>query len=211
VSKPAGHGSFFAFGAKGYDSDSDESGGEAQGGYTAPSGTTKQDHFNLGDGFGDVHEDDEDHEDIGNGGFGANWNMTAAKSSGSKDADDADWGAAREQAEVSKAREAERKAREEKLHAEAELAKNQRLADAAARGEEVRAQREEEAANEARMREQKEKEAEEKKKAARDAARAELAGVTQTVDLDEQRNIMKQFETNYTEADGASPSSDFGF
>ena len=74
-------------------------------------------------------------------------------------------------------------------------------------------QREEEAANEARLRERKEKEALEKKKAARDAERAKLQAVEQSFDLDEQRDIMKQFENNYMgdEADGSSPNSDFGF
>ena len=147
---------------------------------TVPEPEKDEDDFNLGD----AHDDDDDNDDLGNGSFGGNWSMATsepATTSAGKDIDDEDWGAAREQAEVAKARDAERKAREEKLRIEAEQAKNQRLADAAARGEEVRAQREEAAAIEARLREQKEKEALDKKKAARDAERAKLLAVKQTV------------------------------
>jgi len=215
--KPANHGSFFAFGAKDDDSDSDSEGeikAEDEGKASEP----VKNEFSLTDGFADANDDDEDNDDAEDGGFGGNWDMSAlstskpAAASAAKDDDD-DWGAAREQAEVAKARDAERKAREEKMRAEAESAKNQRLVDAAARGEEVRAQREEEAANEALLREQKEKEAKDKKKDAREAARVELQAVEQTVDMDAQRDIMKKFENNYMgdEADGASPSSDFGF
>lgn len=214
--KPSGEESFFAFGGNNDDSDS---GSEGEVKAPEEKQSVAEKDFNLGDGFGDPQDDDDDdnddNEDLGNGGFGANWSMTSSKPTDAKndEDDDDDWGAAREQAKVSKEKDAERKAREAKLRAEAEQAKNQRLADAAARGEEVRAQREEEAANEARLREQKAKEAEEKKQAARDAAKAELEDVQQTVDMDEQRNMMKKFENNYIgdEADGASPSSDFGF
>jgi hypothetical protein len=212
-SKPVEHGSFFAFGSKGDDSESDSSDGEIlPSEATVPEPEKDDDDFNLGD----AHDDDDDNDDLGNGNFGGNWSMATsepAAASAGKDIDDEDWGAAREQAEVAKARDAERKAREEKLRIEAEQAKNQRLADAAARGEEVRAQREEAAAIEARLREQKEKEALDKKKAARDAERAKLLAVKQTVDLDEQRSVMKQFDIDYMgdEADGASPSSDYGF
>mmetsp|Transcript_23713 Transcript_23713/g.35875 ORF Transcript_23713/g.35875 Transcript_23713/m.35875 type:complete len:1380 (+) Transcript_23713:62-4201(+) len=214
--KPAGEESFFAFGGKDDDSDSGSDGEVKPPEEKQPASTEKD--FNLGDGFGDAQENDsDDNEDLGNGGFGANWSMSASKPTVAKkdteDEDEDDWGAAREQAKVSKEKDAERKAREAKLRAEAEQAKNQRLADAAARGEEVRAQREEEAAIEARLREQKEKKAEEKKKAARDAAKAELEDVKQTIYMDEQRDIMQQFENKYIgdEAEGASPSSDFGF
>jgi len=91
--------------------------------------------------------------------------------------------------------------------------KNQRLVDAAARGDEIRAQRIEDEANEARLREQQEKDAEDARKAARDAARAQVQAVEQTVDLDAQRDIMKQYEQNFLdkESGSASPSSDFGF
>ena len=212
ASKPADHGSFFAFDSKLDDSDSDTEDGEIPQSQTSASAPNKDDDFNLGD----AHDDDDDLDDVGNNDFKGTWSMASSEpvaATTAKDVDDDDWGLAREQAEVSRARDAERKAREEKMRAEAELAKNQRLADAAARGEEVRAQREEVAANEARQRERKEKEALEKKKAARDAERAKLLAVKQEVDLEEQRDVMRQFESNYMgdEADGASPSSDFGF
>ncbi len=99
------------------------------------------------------------------------------------------------------------------MKAEAEMAKHQRLASAAARGEELRAQRLEEEANEARLREQQEREAEEARKAAREAVRAQVQSVEQTFDLESQRDLMKQYEQNFLEKDlgSASPSSDFGF
>lgn len=210
-SKPPEHG-FFAFGSKGGESDSDSEDGEIPQTEVASSERNKDDDFNLGD----AHDDDDDNDDMGNNEFGTNWIMATSEPAGAaaaKDADDDDWGAAREQAEVAKARDAERKAREEKVLAEAELAKSQRLADAAARGEEARVQRDLRAAEEARLREEKEKLASERKQAARDAERAKLQSVERTVNLDEQREIMKQFETNFMgdEADGASPSSDYGF
>jgi len=180
---------------------------------TAPAA---KDNFDLGGGFGDAAEDDED--DDMNGGLGANWSMakplstTTVQDDGEDDADD--WGAAREEAAAAMEREAERKAREEKIRTEAELERKQRLADAAARGEEILAQRKEEEENAALLRVQKEKEAEEKKKKAREAARAELQSVEQTVDLDAQRDIMKQYENFGMDGelgDGSSPASDFGF
>jgi hypothetical protein len=74
-------------------------------------------------------------------------------------------------------------------------------------------QREEEEEAEALQREEEEKEAEEKRKKAREAMRAELGSVEQTVDLDAQRDIMKHYEQNLEKemAGSSSPSSDFGF
>ena len=154
--------------------------------------------------------DDEDHDDD-DGDIAANWNMKTATNNASqgKLADDDDWGAAREQAAATKAREAERKAREEKMKKEAEELKNQRLADAAAQVEELRAQREEEEVKNARLREH---EADEARKAAREALRAQVQSVEQTVDLgDSQRDLMKQYEQSFLDNGSASPSSDFGF
>jgi hypothetical protein len=93
------------------------------------------------------------------------------------------------------------------------VVKTQRLADAAARGKEVEAERLEKEANEVLKREQQEKEADDARKAARDAARAQVQSVEQTVDLDAQRDIMEQYEKSYLDKDigSASPSSDFGF
>jgi len=67
---------------------------------------------------------------------------------------------------------------------------------------------------EARLREQQEKEAETARTAVRDAARAQVQSVEQTVDLDAQLDIMKQYEQSFLDKEnggGASPSSDFGF
>ena len=67
---------------------------------------------------------------------------------------------------------------------------------------------------EARLREQQEKEAETARTAVRDAARAQVQSVEQTVDLDAQLDIMKQNEQSFLDKEnggGASPSSDFGF
>lgn len=217
--------SFFAFGSKGdsdsdSDSDSDGGGPTSQGGKGNASSAPKEE-FDLGDGFGaSLHDDDED-DDIGHGGMAANWNMSKpvakAASNDGDDANDADkdlWGAAREKAAASKVKEAERKALEEKIIADAEIAKDRRLAEAAARGDEIRLQREEEAANEARLREQEEREAEEARQLARDEARAQVNSVEQTVDLDATRDIMKQYEQSFLDKElggSASPSSDFGF
>lgn len=210
--------SFFAFGNKddSDDSDSDEEPLQS-GGPTSDKGmhAASASEFKLGDGLGDLHDDDND-DDLANGGMTATWNMAkpVTQSAAKKDGDEDDaWGAAREEAAAVKAREADRKAREEKVKADAELAKTQRLADAAARGEEIKAQRLEDEANEVLKREQQEKEAQEVRNAARDAARAQVQSVEQTVDLDAQRDIMKQYEQSFLDKDigSASPSSDFGF
>lgn len=217
--------SFFGFNEKEDDSDSDSNDEDSSakrnavsqqpgGGKTFGQATASE--FQLGAGLGDFHDgQDDDHDDeLDNGGLAAKWNMSKAEETSEKSEDEDDaWGAAREHAAAAKAREAERKAREEKMKAEAEAAKEQRLADAAARGNQLRAQRLEEEANEARLREQQEKEAEEARKAAREAARAQVQSVEQTVDLDAQRDIMKQYEQSFMDKDlgSASPSSDFGF
>lgn len=101
------------------------------------------------------------------------------------------------------------------MKADAEQAKQKSLADAAKKGEELRAKRQEEEAREAAAREQKEKEAEEARRKARDEARLEVNAVERTIDLDAQRDIMKQYEQSFLDKDlgGSSPASeaDFGF
>lgn len=199
--------SFFAFGGKGdSDSDSEEETSAIQG-----NGTTK-DQFNLGAA---LHDEIDDDEDIGNGGIVANWDVskTATPTSSKPDHDDA-WGAAREDAAARKAREDARKAREEKILADAELAKSQRLADAAARGEEIRAAKLEEEGEKARLEEQHKKDTADAISAAREQHRAQVQNLEQTVYLDRDRDIMKQYEQSLLEQEnggGASPSSDFGF
>ena len=209
------------FGSKdGSDSDSDEEPGEV---------TTQQQNqtvdkpssqggkeFKLSSELDDDEDEkDDDDNDFDFGTKATSWNISKPSTENSEldgEEDDA-WGAAREAAAAGKVRDAERKLREKKIEIEAEKAKDQRLADAAARGEEIRAQRAEEEAKEAELREQQEKEAEEARKAAREAARAQVQSVEQTVDLDAQRDIMKQYEQSYAGGDygSASPSSDFGF
>ena len=86
--------------------------------------------------------------------------------------------------------------------------------DAAQRGEEIRAQRQEEEAREAALREQKKKEDEEARQAARDELRKTVGAVEQTVDLDAQRKMMEEYEQSFLDKDlgGSSPAgSDFGF
>jgi hypothetical protein len=170
-------------------------------------------HFKFGEELDDQDDDDDDNEfEFGSGTTSWNISKPATQSSKKEGDDDDAWGAAREAAAAAKVREAERKVREKKIELEAENAKTQRLADAAARGEEIKAQRAEEEAKEAELRELQEKEAEEARRAIREAARAQVQSVEQTVDLDAQRDIMKQYEQSYTGDYGsASPSSDFGF
>jgi hypothetical protein len=206
-----GSDAFFAFGSKG-DSDSDSDDELPSGSKQGNGAPAAQEQFNLG---GNLHDDMDEDEDLANGGLAAGWDISKSSAAAKKTADDDGlWGAAREEAAAAKAREEERKQREEKVLAEAESAQKQRLADAAARGDEIRAQRMEEEEKEARLREQQEKEAEDARKAARDAARAQVQSVEQTVDLDAQRDIMKQYEQSFLDKEnggGASPSSDFGF
>jgi hypothetical protein len=166
---------------------------------------------------GDDDDDDDDDDEDGEIGFNtSSWSLSKPQDSTKSKAaalDDDAWAAARKSAEETKAFENQRKAREAKMKAEAEEAKKQRLKDAAQRGEEIRAQRQEEEAREAALREQKEREAEEARQAAREAARAQVNAVEQTVDLDAQRDIMAQYEQSFLDKDmgSASPSSDFGF
>lgn len=226
--KKSDPGSFFAaFGSGKDDSDSDsdddDDGEPKQTASTGPSGgkhfspaaaASKSDNFDLGDAFGGLHDDNDD--DLANGGITANWDLAKAVAKNSekdKGGDDDDWGAARKHAEAQEAREADRKAREEKLKAEAEETKKQRLAEAAAQGEKLKAQRAEEEANEQQRKFEKEEEVKKAQEAARAKMRAQVESVEQTVDLDAQRDIMKQYEQSFLDKElgSASPSSDFGF
>lgn len=209
--------SYFAFGGKdGSDSDDDSDDDEDEkqpsagpvGGKVFSQGESND--FNLGDGL-DLQDDIDD--ESGGDGLAANWNIAKPAAEADKaDGKDDDWGAAaREQAAAAMARDADRKAREEKKNAEAVLASRLRLAEATSRGEEIKAQRAEDEAKEATLREQQEKEVDETRQAAKDEARAQLQSVEQTVDLDAQRDIMKQYDFADKDLGGASPSSDFGF
>jgi len=91
------------------------------------------------------------------------------------------------------------------------LRKKKHLAEAAAQGEKIRAQRKEKEAELARHQEQKEQEEEAKRQRLRDEAKKDAETVQQTVDLDIQRTIMKEYESNFDNFANGSPSSDFGF
>jgi len=178
--------------------------------------------FALGDDD-DSDDDKDDDEDDLKADFATNWvaNPTqdasaeekAAGDSNKDDDEDDLWGAARKEAEASKAREADRAKREEKMRAEAEAAAQKRMAEAQELGEQARAKREEEEAAEALLREEQEREAEEARKAAREEAIKEVNDQQQTVDLDATRDLMRQYEQEFNDnySAGASPSSDFGF
>jgi len=199
---PAGGKSFFSLGAD--DSDSDDDGEQANSS-SAPNA------------FANLDDNDEEMNDAPD--FGADWGANLSQDAAKDDADhesdkddDGLWGEARKQAEVSKAREKDRAKREEKIRADAEMASKKRMEEAAALGEQARAKREEEEAEAARLLEEKEREAEEAKTAAREKALQEVNDVQNTVDLDAQRELMRQYEQEYDNySGGASPASDFGF
>lgn len=216
--------SFFAFGSK-EDSDSDSEGEVSspapppvsQAPAVPPPVVAATKHFSLGEGFGgnDDDEDSDDNEEgIEDGAAAATWTISQPETKEKKEADDDDgWAGAREAAAIAKVREEDKKKREEKMQAEAEQLKNQRLADAVAHGEEIKAQRQAEEEEAALQREQQDKDAEDQRKKAREEARAQAQSVEQTVDLDIQRDIMKQYEQSFLDKEmgSASPSSDFGF
>jgi len=220
VSQPRESGkSFFPFGADDSDSDSDA---DADTDEPKKESNEQSKSAPAADPFADVDDDDDaddDDEDLQVNDIASNWVATTTKRAdneaddSSNDDDDDLWGAAKKEAEASKAREADRAKREEKMRAEAEAAAQQRMAEAAALGEQVRAKREAEEAAEARLREEQEKEAEEARKAAREKALQEVNDVKNTIDLDAQRDLMMKYEQEFNDnySAGASPSSDFGF
>lgn len=211
--------SFFSFGNE-EDSDSESEGEIDEESETNATESAEPDgakDFTLGGlGDDDEDEDDEDKDDADSDHGGAtSWNISKLEEETEKkdgDVDDA-WGAAREKAVAAKAREEDKKKREEKLKADAEQQKLQNLAQAVAHGEEIKAQRQAEEEEEARLQEENERKAEEERKKAREDARRQVQSVEQTVDFDAERDLMKQLEQNYLEKEmgGASPSSDFGF
>jgi hypothetical protein len=208
--------SFFSMGQD--DSDSDSDADEPKQEPPEEKKAPAKNHDPFADDDEDDDEDDED--DLKVDDIATNWvanpSEDAAKEDDTgKDSDDEDdlWGAAKKEAEASKALEADRAKREEKMKAEAEIAAQKRMEEAAALGEQVRAKREEEEAAEARLREEQEREAEEARKAAREKALKEVNEVQNTIDLDAQRKLMEQYEQEFNDnySAGASPSSDFGF
>ena len=181
----------------------------------APAASSKSDGgFDLS--FKSLIGDDNDEEDLGCGSLTMNWNISKEETDKQENdkagGDDDDWGAARKEKDAADARNADRKKREEKQKQDAERAKEKRLAEEAANIAKLKEQREKEAEEEKRRQEEKEKQEKEMAEKAREEHQKLLDSVGQTVDLDEQRVMMEQYE-NYLEKDvgGASPSSDFGF
>ncbi|KAL3797031.1 hypothetical protein ACHAWO_006667 [Cyclotella atomus] len=166
--------------------------------------------------------DDDEDVDLNADAIAANWVANSSQDTnqeeetGQQDSENGEddlWDRAKKEAEASKAIEADRAKREEKMIAEANIAMQKRMEEAQAIGEEVRAQREVEAAEEARRLEEQEREAENARNAAREKALQEVNDVKNTIDLDAQRELMKQYEQEFNDnySAGASPSSDFGF
>jgi hypothetical protein len=213
--RPSGK-TFFSLGHD--DSDSESEAGELKDSSEAQTAPAP-----AADPFADDEDGEDDEEEDLKVDLGANWlgNPSQAEVKAGEEGDDSDkdddeddlWGAAKKEAEASKALEADRAKREEKLIAEANKATQKRMEEAQALGEEVRAKREEEAANEARRLEEQKQEEENAKKEAREKQQQELDEMKPTIDLDAQRLLMQQYEQEFNDnySAGASPSSDFGF
>jgi len=161
-------------------------------------------------------EDDDD--DAMDGGGLANWNITKPEADDEDDSDDEDdaWNAAHGAASQQQALEKERQAREEKMIADAEEAKEKSLAEAAERGKKLQDERKAKELEAARIKEQKAKDDRDKALKARAKALEDLKNVAPVVDMESQRNIMNEYEEAFNFQDdgmsgGASPSSDFGF
>lgn len=124
------------------------------------------------------------------------------------------WENLRVESEKQKTRQEERVAREEERRVNAEIVNKRKRAEAEAISKKKVAERKQKEIEERRLRELKEKEENEKAKKARAEAVANL-DIQPTIDLDEQRDIMKKYEQSFCDKDldgaGASPSSDFGF
>jgi len=187
--------------------------------------------FALGDDDSDDDKDDDEDEDLQTDFASAFANPTAqdddakevTAGGGSGDDDDSDkddndedndlWDKARKEAETSKALAEDKAKREEKIKRQAELDAQKRMAEAQELGEQARMKRAEEGRKAEEAREEEERKVEEAREEARQAAIAEVNNVQNTVDLDETRELMKQYENEFNDnySAGASPSSDFGF
>jgi len=163
-----------------------------------------------------MDEDDDDDDDDDGGTFAANWNIKKDAVDNEDDSGDEDdeWQRARGASAAQKALDKERQAREQKMIADAEEAKEKSRAEAAERGKKLQEERKAKEAEAARLREQKEKEEKERAQKAREEALQNLKCIRPTVNLEAQRDIMKEYEQSFYDKDlagGASPSSDFGF
>jgi len=174
-----------------------------------------------------VQSDDSDSEDGCVLPPRANWNVPTpvggkALTNNADDDNDTDeddeedeWGSAREDAKRASALAAEKKKREATLLADAEMQRKKNLEKATEKANEIREKKKEQEAKELQLKKAKEKKEEDERKAARIAHEIDLANMEQTVDMDRDRDIMKQFENGNSNFDdlggGASPASDFGF
>lgn len=159
----------------------------------------------------------EDEDEENDGALAAKWNISkpivADTNNEEEDEDDA-WEAARGASAAQKAFDMERQAREQKILQEAEEAKQKALQETKERGKKLQEEKKAKEAEEARLREQKEKEERELAQKAREQALENLKEIKPTVDLEGQRDFMKDYEQSFYDKDfagGASPSSDFGF
>jgi len=202
---------FSAFGSHGNDSDSDSE---------ASLPMEKEASDKVSNGF-QINPDttmEDDDDDAMDGGGLANWNITKPEADDEDDSDDEDdaWNAAHGAASQQQALEKERQAREEKMIADAEEAKEKSLAEAAERGKKLQDERKAKELEAARIKEQKAKDDRDKALKARAKALEDLKNVAPVVDMESQRNIMNEYEEAFNFQDdgmsgGASPSSDFGF
>mmetsp|Transcript_7110 Transcript_7110/g.13449 ORF Transcript_7110/g.13449 Transcript_7110/m.13449 type:complete len:1377 (+) Transcript_7110:406-4536(+) len=197
--------SFFAFGTNEDDSDSDEDEAVLQ-----KHNDSKGFHINE-DAV--MEDEDEENDDI----VAAKWNISKpveADTNNEEDDEDDAWEAARGASAAQKAFDMERQAREQKILQEAEEAKQKALEETKERGKKLQEERKAKEAEEARLRKQKEKEERERAQKAREQALENLKEIKPTVDLEGQRDFMKDYEQSFYDKDfagGASPSSDFGF
>eukprot|EP00814_Leptocylindrus_danicus_P010120 CAMPEP_0116031294 /NCGR_PEP_ID=MMETSP0321-20121206/17419_1 /TAXON_ID=163516 /ORGANISM="Leptocylindrus danicus var. danicus, Strain B650" /LENGTH=740 /DNA_ID=CAMNT_0003506373 /DNA_START=49 /DNA_END=2272 /DNA_ORIENTATION=+ len=194
---------------------------------------TEDDFGDFGD-FGDGNDDEEDDQMISEAPMASAWNAMAAPTAlpsqdfdpntGAAQDNDA-WDLARSEAQKRNKMELEKKEREAKLLADAELNSEKRLTEAKMVADQALAEK---LADRKRLEDIKLQEEEKLQKeahAAREKARREREAVQQVVDLDAQRMLMSQYEYGSSSGGGggavdssgdgnhggASPSSDFGF
>ena len=235
-SKPAtSSNSLFAFGGAGADHDFSDLDDDPMVGKlntsglsnTGPTGATSFSMLDDSGGFTGGHalpDDNDDDMDLatswnfsstGTGAATAVFKKDPQEDGGDEDdAEDDAWVAARGASAAQKALDKERRDLEEKMRAEAEATKGKHIAEATAMGKRKLLERREREAEEAQQRLIKEKEERDRAQKAREQAFQTLQAIQPTVDLDAQRDVMKEYEQSFYDKDlggGESPSSDFGF
>ena len=171
----------------------------------------------IPDVFGKKDDDDSDSsgsEFDGNFNFEKFNNDDSDNSDGDgSDDDDNPFESAKKLVANESSRAEKRKISQEKVRRDAEIANQKRLKEAADKRDLLIQQRKRDEEEEARIEEEKRKEAEEARQKARDELRKERDNTRQECDLNEERDIMKEYEFNYGGGNSGSnsPSSDFGF